>query len=168
MMEAQDVLDVLALLDEERVTAVLDGGWGIDALLGAQHRDHDDLDLVVLLSELDTVLDTLGSVGFAIETDERPTRIALADRAGRAIDLHLTRVDGDGDFWQAAARPDGTDARYRASQLTSGWVGGHQVRCISADLQVAHHTGYPPRPRDVHDLGLLQRQYGIGLPEGYR
>lgn len=35
-MEAKDVLDVLRILDEAGVTTTLDGGWGVDALLGAQ------------------------------------------------------------------------------------------------------------------------------------
>ena len=39
-MEARDVLDVLTILRESDLERVwLDGGWGIDALLGAQHRD---------------------------------------------------------------------------------------------------------------------------------
>ncbi len=168
MMQARDVLDVIDVLAEEGITVILDGGWGIDALLGAQHRDHDDVDLVVLLDHIDAVVVTLESVGFSMETDRRPTQLRFVDRSGRAVDLHLVRADEDGDLWQEAAMPDGSDARYPASEMTTGWVGGREVRCIGAALQVVHHSGYVPRSRDLHDLSLLQRQYGISLPEGYR
>ncbi|WP_254127200.1 nucleotidyltransferase domain-containing protein [Aquihabitans sp. G128] len=167
-MEARDVLDLLDVFAEDGIDPVLDGGWGIDALLGAQHRDHEDLDLVVLLAELDRVVASLASVGFALVEDLRPTRAVLRDAAGRQVDLHPVRPDDDGDLWQAGANPDGTDARYPAGEITTGWVGGRSVRCIGAQLQVAHHSGYEPRSRDRHDLDLLQRQFGISLPDGYR
>ena len=168
VMEARDVLDLLDVLAQDGLEVTLDGGWGIDALLGNQHRDHDDLDLVVLLDELDRIVASLASVGFAVAEDLRPTRVVVRDRAGRQVDLHPVHLGDDGDFWQVGANPDGTDARYPAGELTSGWVGGRQVRCIGAALQVRHHSGYEPRSRDRHDLDLLQRQFGVSLPPGYR
>src|SRR5438093_973720 len=44
---ADDVLEVLRRLDEARVDWWIDGGWGVDALLGKETRPHDDLDLAV-------------------------------------------------------------------------------------------------------------------------
>ncbi len=64
MMEATDVLDVLAVLAEDGVPVLLDGGWGVDALLGAQHRDHDDLDLVVGEEHVEAALASLVGAGF--------------------------------------------------------------------------------------------------------
>lgn len=168
MMEARDVLDALDVLDAVGIEPILDGGWGIDALLGEQNRDHDDLDLVVPLVEIDTVVAALTAVGFALRVDLRPTRLVLADRDGHQIDLHPVRIDADGDWWQTAAAPDGSDAHYPASDLASGWVAGRPVRCISANLQVRHHTGYDPQSRDLHDLDLLQGRFGVSLPERYR
>ncbi|CAN5406748.1 N/A [soil metagenome] len=167
-MEAQDVLDVLAVLGQDGLDPVLDGGWGIDALLGAQHRDHDDLDLVVPVDQVDRTLSSLASVGFTVAEDLRPTRLALADAADRRIDLHLVAPGADGDLWQEGGDPGGGDLRYPASEVTSGWVGGQPVRCIGATLQAAHHGGYEPRPRDRKDLDLLQRQFGVSPPPGYR
>lgn len=168
-MEAQDVLDVLALLHEAHVDPVLDGGWGVDALLGAQHRDHADLDLVVPLVDLDAVLAAMARVSFRVDEDHRPTRVVLVEEThGRRLDLHLVRTDADGTWTQDGARPDGTDARYPEAQLTTGWVAGRSVRCVGADLQVLHHSGYPPAPHDLHDLQLLQQTFGVALPDGYR
>jgi lincosamide nucleotidyltransferase A/C/D/E len=47
MLEAPDVLAVLDRLDRARVAVWLDGGWGVDALLGRRSRPHRDLDLVI-------------------------------------------------------------------------------------------------------------------------
>lgn len=43
-LETVAFLDVLAAAD---VTPWIDGGWGVDALLGHQTREHGDLDLVI-------------------------------------------------------------------------------------------------------------------------
>ena len=46
MMLAHDVLEIVAGLDAAGVRVWLDGGWGVDALIRHQTRDHEDLDLV--------------------------------------------------------------------------------------------------------------------------
>ena len=169
MMESQDVLDVLAVLDGAGVSQVwLDGGWGVDALLGAQHRDHRDLDLVVPVDEIDLALHTLAEVGFTITTDHRPTRIELMDRAGRVIDFHPVRFDDSGDGWQYGAAPEGGDARYPAENFTYGWVAGVRVPCIGPELQVVHHSGYEPDDKDREDIGRIQERFSVAVPDVYR
>lgn len=167
VMEANDVLDVLAILAEDSIPVVIEGGWGIDALLGAQHRTHDDLDLLVAAEQLDAALGSLASVGFEIAIDLRPRRVMMADRSGRRVDFYLVRTDESGDHWQDGAGPDGTDVCYAEAQFISGWVGGEPVRCIDAQLQVVRHEGYEPTTKDRHDLELLQKQFGVALPPGY-
>lgn len=168
MMEAQDVLDVMSVLSDAAVPVWLDGGWGVDALVGAQHRDHIDLDLVVDILRLEDLVSALGEVGFTVTTDDRPTRLALADRSGRQVDLHPVRFDADGDGWQAAAGPDGSDARYPAADFTFGWVGAKRVECISARLQMRHHSGYDPTEADRLDVHLLFEHFHETPPKEYR
>ncbi|WP_445256543.1 nucleotidyltransferase domain-containing protein [Nocardioides aurantiacus] len=45
-MELQDLVDLLDALDDLGAAYWLDGGWGVDALLGDQTRPHGDVDLV--------------------------------------------------------------------------------------------------------------------------
>jgi lincosamide nucleotidyltransferase A/C/D/E len=45
-----------------------------------------------------------------------------------------------------------------------GVVGGRPVRCLTPQLQVRHHLGYPLRPTDRHDLGLLAERFGVAVP----
>ena len=74
MFSADFVLDVLDHVPD----AVIDGGWGIDALIGRVTRAHDDLDLVVPLSRADAIAEALRPVGFTERLDEPPARIVLS------------------------------------------------------------------------------------------
>jgi Aminoglycoside-2''-adenylyltransferase len=42
---AYDVLDLVQLFDRHQIDLHIDGGWGVDALLGRQTRTHADLDI---------------------------------------------------------------------------------------------------------------------------
>jgi lincosamide nucleotidyltransferase A/C/D/E len=46
-MTAADVVEILGWLGAASVDVWLDGGWGVDALVGEQTREHKDLDLIV-------------------------------------------------------------------------------------------------------------------------
>lgn len=45
MMTEQDVLEIVCVLEARGISVWLDGGWGVDALLGTQRRRHKDLDV---------------------------------------------------------------------------------------------------------------------------
>jgi hypothetical protein len=47
-----NVLFVLRLADRARARLWIDGGWGVDALLGSQTREHGDLDVVIEVRHL--------------------------------------------------------------------------------------------------------------------
>jgi lincosamide nucleotidyltransferase A/C/D/E len=47
MVNAADVVEIVGWLRAAGVDAWLDGGWGVDALVGEETRDHKDLDLIV-------------------------------------------------------------------------------------------------------------------------
>ena len=60
----------IATLEQAGVRVWLDGGWGIDALVGEQTREHDDLDCVIALSDAEIARDALAVLGFAVTLDE--------------------------------------------------------------------------------------------------
>jgi lincosamide nucleotidyltransferase A/C/D/E len=64
MMTASDVLEVLGRLEAAGLAVWVDGGWGVDALVGETTREHADLDLVVLAPELGAVRSLLGELGY--------------------------------------------------------------------------------------------------------
>jgi lincosamide nucleotidyltransferase A/C/D/E len=163
-VRAEDVLAVLDRLGAAGVPVWLDGGWGVDALLGRQSRPHADADAVVPLDQTGRAIAALADLGFGVALDLRPTRLVLRDRSGRQLDVHPVVFDAAGDGWQRGAAPDGSDCHYPAAGFASGVVGGRRVGCLSAAVQLAHHTGYPPAAKDRHDARLLRQRFGLELP----
>lgn len=73
--------------------------------------------------------------------------------------------DGHGNGWQELE--EGAWGAYPAEGLTGlGWVRGRQVRCLTPQLQVRHHLGYPMGVTDRHDLALLAERFGVAVPPG--
>jgi lincosamide nucleotidyltransferase A/C/D/E len=165
MMTASDVLGVLALLEAAGLTAWVDGGWGVDALLEETTRDHADLDLVVLAPQLTAVCSVLTDAGYAtVLRDLLPTSIALADGQGREVDLHpVTPTPGGGGDQTLEG---GGSFHYPSPTL--GAIGGRPVACVDADTQVRCHLGYPPQPKDREDMRRLHERLGVQLPVAYQ
>jgi uncharacterized protein YaaQ len=66
-MTADDVLEIVGLLRASDVDVWLLGGWGVDALVGEQTRDHKDLDLIVRDDDVARASDVLNERGFRME-----------------------------------------------------------------------------------------------------
>jgi lincosamide nucleotidyltransferase A/C/D/E len=47
MMTSPDVVDLYRYLEQSGIRVWLEGGWGVDALLGRQLRSHNDLDIAI-------------------------------------------------------------------------------------------------------------------------
>lgn len=169
MMAPADVLEVLEVLTRAGVSVWLDGGWAVDALIGEQTRDHDDLDLVVRSEDAERAISALAQAGFHIQADQRPTRFVLADARDRRIDFHPVSFNQDGSAVQKGAGPSGGDARFPASGFTDrGGIAGRPVACLAPDLLGLFHTGYEPAEKDRHNVRLLCERFGIPLPPTYR
>jgi lincosamide nucleotidyltransferase A/C/D/E len=159
-MEAAHVVRLVHRLNAAGLTVWLDGGWGVDALLGEQTREHDDLDLVVARSDVPLLTETLGDEGFDVAKGELPTCIVLLDSAGRQVDVHPVEFDDAGVG--VYRMEDGRDWAYPAS----GFAGEglvllrHAVRCLTPEVQVLCHTGYELAETDHHDLALLRERFG--------
>lgn len=167
-MGPEDVLAVLDALGQAGVASWLDGGWGVDALLGNQTRLHEDVDLVVELASLADVQSALAELGFHLVEDRLPTRAVMRTHDGRTIDLHPVTFDEHGTGWQAEAAPDGTDCPYPADGLGRGEVAGKSVPCLAPWLQLEHHRGYEPRERDRVDVAALAAAFRLAVPPPYK
>jgi lincosamide nucleotidyltransferase A/C/D/E len=166
-MTGSDVRSVIEAAEQAGLTIWLDGGWGIDALLGRQSRVHHDLDVVVETSRLGVFQTALAGLGYRLAEDHLPTRLVLRTDDGRQVDVHPVTFDRAGTGWQAGASPDGSDCAYPSEGFTTGGIEGVVVGCLTPDLQVEHHRGYEPTSNDRHDMNLLARAFGIELPEPY-
>ena len=161
------VLEVLGALQRAGLRVWLDGGWGIDALLGEQTRDHEDVDIVVEFDRLDDVLRAVARLGFVLVEDHLPTRAVLRSPAASQIDIHPVIFDEDGCGWQRHAAPDGTDCPYPASGFGQGLLLGTTVPCLTPELQVEHHRGYAPESAIDSTWPRSPNAFGLALPEPY-
>jgi lincosamide nucleotidyltransferase A/C/D/E len=159
-MTADDVLSVLTLLRRAKADVWVGGGWGIDALVGEQTRDHRDLDLMHRQDQETAALTVLSEAGFRETLNWRPIRFVLAAEDGREIDLHPLVFADDGSAVQASPEPE-RPFTYPSSCFVTGTIHGTPVPCLSAEQQVYFHQGYEPSERDRHDMAQLRRVFGI-------
>jgi len=162
-VDAADVIELCQVLDGAHVAVWLDGGWGVDALLGEQTRRHADVDIVVEDRDVPRLTAVLAERGFHRRDGGRPWNFVVVDAGGREVDVHAVTFDGAGNGLYG---PQEVDARmYPAASLTgTGTVAGRPVRCVTAGFQVASHAGYDLRPVDVADLAALRAGFGL-IPE---
>jgi lincosamide nucleotidyltransferase A/C/D/E len=149
----QSVLEVLSSLEEAGCRVWVGGGWGVDALVREQTREHRDLDLAIDANCEAKALATLAEMGYAIETDWRPARVELAAAGSRWVDLHPVRFDVDGRGRQADL--DGGYFEYPSDCFVTGRIGGRAVPCLSVEQQLRFREGYELREVDRHDLAVL-------------
>jgi lincosamide nucleotidyltransferase A/C/D/E len=161
---AERVLELLAVLRASAVHATLDGGWGVDALLGRETRAHEDLDLVVALEDVQRIQSALRPHGFALHEDHLPVRFVLRHE-GEQLDFHTVTFDAEGGGVQP--QPGGGSFRYPPEGFVTGRVLGQPVACISAAVQVLCHLGYEPTPKDAHDVLRICRAFGLPVPAAY-
>lgn len=141
----------------------VDGGWGVDALVGRQTRHHDDLDLALPLVDVDRTLLVLAVEGYPVVDDELPTRVDLRADDDRRVDLHPLVFDTDGNGLQQLQ--DGSFGTYSADGLRGeGRIAGRRVCCLTPNLQMRFHCGYTPDDNDRHDVRLLAERFGLPLP----
>jgi lincosamide nucleotidyltransferase A/C/D/E len=167
-MTGAEVARIVSYLEDAGIPIWLDGGWGVDALLGEETRAHSDLDAAVELDNTDSIVAALTPLGFQVEADDRPTRLVLAASDRRRVDLHPLVFDELGNGKQIGAGPNGGDAIYPAKGLSGkGMVGGRTVACLTAELLLRHHMGYEPTSKDRHNVRLLCERFGLPTPRAY-
>ena len=150
-----EVLAVLAALRAVGCRFWLEGGWGVDALVGRQTRAHRDVDVDFDATREGAVLDALAALGYSIQTDWRPTRVELAAPGRGWVDLHPLVANSDGSARQRAL--DGGWHEFHRSWFTTGTLAGERVPCVSVQAQRVFRSGYELRPVDHHDLTELDR-----------
>lgn len=152
-MALPEVHTVLGALSAAGCRFWLEGGWGVDALVGRQTRAHRDVDIDIDATHEEVALSVLAELGYTVETDWRPNRVELAAADRGWVDLHPLLIDEGGNARQAAL--DGGFHWFPSSFFTAGSLDGVPVPCVSAEAQRLFHAGYEQREVDAHDLALL-------------
>jgi lincosamide nucleotidyltransferase A/C/D/E len=161
-MTATDVIEFVQLLNQNNIDVYIDGGWGVDALLGEQTRVHSDLDIAVEHKDVPQIRALLEARGYqdVPRNDTRECNFVLGDDLGHQIDFHSYTFDSAGKHIFGVEYP-------LESLSGSGSVNGYPVKCISPEWMVKFHTGYPLDENDYHDVKLLCQCFGIPIPAEY-
>ena len=164
MMSAHDALEVLAWLDAAGIAAWVDGGWAVDAHLGEQTRDHNDLDIAVPSEDEARFRAAAAAHGF-VEVSAEPHNPVFKDGSGRIVDVHFF----DGSVVRDGPRgPVYGDIAYDVGSFEGeGTVAGTKVPCVGVEYLVRYHTGYDFDANDVHDVLALCRRFGLPVPADY-
>src|SRR4029077_15953913 len=98
-MNSVDVIDLYTTLEKLGVEIWIDGGWGVDALLGEQTRPHKDLDITIQQKDVATLRQFLEARGYRdikLE-DAKAWNFVLGDENSREIDVHVIVFYDKGD-----------------------------------------------------------------------
>lgn len=176
MVSQDNVISIYQYLQSQGILVWLSGGWGVDALLRRQTREHKDLDLFVQLDDVVHLRNLLESTGYKLKEFwsenkmaidrlgfETPTAFVLLDAEGRELDLHAIQLDAQGNgipTWESKG------IMFTKEDLAGeGCLAGYPIHCLSPNMQVFCHRGYELPDWQKHDLELLHKKYGTGFPD---
>jgi lincosamide nucleotidyltransferase A/C/D/E len=173
-MHATDVLEVLDGLEAFGLDVWVAGGWGVDALLGAQTRQHDDLDLIVdraREADAQAALETLGFRPIRAEFFHgalMPKQIIMRDRAGRIVDLHGVDARTWPGSWRELLAGRSAVPFDPAKPFVAGTIEGRPVECLSPELQLASRQVYEVTDSAAADATALCARFHLAEPQYLR
>jgi lincosamide nucleotidyltransferase A/C/D/E len=142
------------------ITIWVDGGWGVDALIGTQTRRHQDLDIAIQEQDVTSLRTLLTKRGYKQIRESSKWNFVLSDDVGHEIDVHSFVFDATGNVVDGIVYP--------AASLTGmGDIDGHSVRCIAPEYVVKFHSGYELKEKDFKDVSAICEKFGIDLPQQY-
>jgi lincosamide nucleotidyltransferase A/C/D/E len=159
------LLPLLQLFRDAGIGFWLDGGWGVDALLGHQTRKHGDVDMIIADADFAAAQQLLSARGFAVQPWNT---FVMEDGATLQVNFHVVTFDEAGNgLWYAEP---GVQVRYPAYGFAgTGTIGGMPVRCLTPEAQIpAHRCPEGPREKDLLDLGRLAECFNLEIPPRLR
>ncbi len=150
-MSGDVVVQLMQLFDQNGIDVVVDGGWGVDALLGEQTRSHQDVDIAVQHKEVPKLRALLQARGYkeVSRNDSWECNFVMGDDKGREVDVHSYTYDAHGKLVFGVEYPFG-------SLTGTGSIHGYPVKCI-----------YELDGNDYRDVSALCERFGIALPAEY-
>jgi lincosamide nucleotidyltransferase A/C/D/E len=167
-MNSKDVVDFYNEVEHLGIKVWINGGWGVDALIGEPTRPHGDLDIFIEAKDVSKLRNSLKARGYKETKLEiaRPHNFVLGDNAGHEIDVHVITFDSEGRIIYG---PVENGEIYPPELFTGvGVINGRTVKCISVEWVLKWHTGYKPREIDIKDVAALCRKFNLDCPEEYK
>ena len=119
----------LDLFDELGIKVWIDGGWGVDALLGECTRNHQDLDIIISWEDSAILTEALLARGFVdIHTDDHKDRnFVMGHQLYGRIDFHVIELTEGGG---AVYGPGEIDWVISESELNAVGAIGGITKCV--------------------------------------
>ena len=154
--------DVNDALEAAGIRCWLFGGWGLDAHVGRQTRDHSDIEFWVEMSDAGALHTVLVRCGFEALTTQPPEESQEFERDGLRFSCAFFVRTDDG-----FAHPEGrwSDWRFPPGSFGDGVgkVGAHTVPVMSVEGMLAMkeqyaklRNGRPLREKDIADIAVLR------------
>lgn len=161
-MSGDAVVELMQLFDQHSIEVVVDGGWGVDALLGKQTRPHADLDIALQHKDVPKLRALLEARGYkdVPRDDTRDCNFVMGNDQGHEVDFHSYTFDAQGKLVFGVAYP-------LESLTGAGSIQGYPVKCITAEWMVQFHTGYALDENDYRDVAALCQRFNLALPAEY-
>jgi lincosamide nucleotidyltransferase A/C/D/E len=160
-MEAKTVVNLYKELQNIGIKIWLDGGWGVDALLEKQTRNHQDLDIIVEKKNLLKLKQYLIDQGYQNfpRDDTQPWNFVMKNNQKKLVDIHVIVFDEKGN---GIYGPKENDVYYPADALTAkGKINGVQVDCLTPEYQIKSHLGYELSTKDLDDVKALKEKFNL-------
>lgn len=161
-MSGDAAVRLLRLFEQNDIDVVVDGGWGVDALLGKQTRPHGDLDIALEHKDVPKLRLLLEARGYkdVPRDDTRDCNFVMGDDKGHEVDFHSYTYDAHGNLVFGVAYPPD-------SLTGTGSIQGYSVKCITVEWIIKFHSGYELDENDYRDVAALCERFGIALPPEY-
>jgi lincosamide nucleotidyltransferase A/C/D/E len=161
MVTTNDAAEIVGLFEENGIEVFLDGGWGVDALLGYESREHNDIDIFIEAVNEKKALELLNRCRFHEKRMDytTPSHSVWQNEKRCIIDLHLFSKDSDHNIVFEGET-------YPADVFSgSGTIGNRKVNCIPPEFQVQFHLGYERDENDIKDVLLLCDAFNLEIPQ---
>jgi lincosamide nucleotidyltransferase A/C/D/E len=161
-MLGDTVINLYKSLSDNGIDVVIDGGWGIDALLGHQTRPHTDLDIAIQHKDVEKLRGLLSAQGYheVRRNDSSDYNFVLIDKNGSEVDVHSYTFDANGNNVYGIAYP--------ADSLKGvGSINGATVKCIPPEWVIKFHENYEPADKDRQDIKALCQKFNLKAPNNY-
>lgn len=151
----ENLLKVLDIIHSAGIQYWLDGGWGVDVLVGQQTRKHRDIDINFDSKETERLLDILDGEGYQVVEDWLPVRVELYHPELGYIDIHPFDISDEKKIRQADL--EGGWYEFEPDYFGRAEFSGRTIPCISAKGQLVFHTGYELREIDKRDIENIKK-----------
>lgn len=161
MIKEHDAVEIISLFRSKGIKIYLDGGWGVDALVGVESRIHNDIDIFIEKQDKECAINLLRDNGYSKTVMEytTPDHTVWRDGNVRIIDLHIFSRNFEGDLV--------FEGETFSKEVFSGKgrIGNLEVNCITPEWQVIFHTGYQLDENDIADVLLLCNKFDLSVPD---